>query len=172
MEATKEGIGFIELKEGNYNLLSKDVEIYESNKEREFADNERDIDTAIHNFEVRQRHNIGNNVNVGNRGKRVQNVKVSEGKSDSNRTANTQASNGNLDEKSFSLKGTNDLSIKGRKELIGIIDHLKGEFEVTKFAKSDPKKLAKMTRDILKEYDSQVVFFNNEIVQECVNNFV
>ena len=57
---------------------------------------------------------------------------------------------------SYSLKGTNDINTKDRKELLDIIEHLKGEFELTKFAKADPKKLAKMTKDLLKEYDSQV----------------
>ncbi len=56
---------------------------------------------------------------------------------------------------SFSLKNTNNgMSAKDRKDLLDIIEHLKGEFEVTKFPKADPKKLAKMTRDILKEYSS------------------
>ena len=56
---------------------------------------------------------------------------------------------------SFSLKGTNNISSKDQKQLLDTIKQLKGQFEVTKFAKADPKKLAKMTRDILKEYDSK-----------------
>lgn len=56
----------------------------------------------------------------------------------------------------FSLKETDTTSSKDRKELLDIIEHLKGEFEITKLAKSDPKKLAKMTKDILKDYSSQV----------------
>lgn len=56
---------------------------------------------------------------------------------------------------SFSLKRDANLSNKDTKELLDIIEHLKGEFEVTKFAKADPKKLAKMTKDLLKEYSSQ-----------------
>lgn len=56
---------------------------------------------------------------------------------------------------SFSLKRDTNLSNKDTKELLDIIEHLKNEFEVTKFAKADPKKLAKMTKDILKEYSSQ-----------------
>ena len=55
----------------------------------------------------------------------------------------------------FSLKDVNDLSTKDQKELLDIIAHLKGEFEVTKFAKADPKQLAKMTREILKDYSSR-----------------
>ena len=55
----------------------------------------------------------------------------------------------------FSLKEINDLSTKDQKELLDIIAHLKGEFEVTKFAKADPKQLAKMTRTILKDYSSR-----------------
>ena len=54
----------------------------------------------------------------------------------------------------FSLKNT-DINTKDRKELIDVIEHLKGEFETTKLAKADPKKLAKMTRDILKDYSSK-----------------
>ena len=56
--------------------------------------------------------------------------------------------------KFYSLKTTN-LSSKDTKELLDIIGHLKSGFEVTKFAKADPKKLAKMTKDLLKEYSSQ-----------------
>ena len=59
--------------------------------------------------------------------------------------------------KSFSLKGT-DINTKDRKQLLDIIEHLKGEFELTKLAKADPKKLSKMTKDILKEYSSQADF--------------
>ena len=54
----------------------------------------------------------------------------------------------------YSLKNT-DLSTKDTKELLDIIAHLKSEFEVTKFAKADPKRLEKMTKDLLKEYSSQ-----------------
>ncbi len=54
----------------------------------------------------------------------------------------------------FSLKGTNNISTKDRKVLLDIIEHLKGEFEITKFVKADPKKLAKMTKALLKEYNS------------------
>ena len=60
-----------------------------------------------------------------------------------------------LEDVKFSLKETNSTSSKDRAELLDIIEHLKGEFEVTKFAKADPKKLAKMTREILKDYDSK-----------------
>lgn len=58
----------------------------------------------------------------------------------------------------FSLKETDTTSSKDRKQLLDIIEHLKGEFETTKFAKADPKKLAKMTREVLKEYSSQADF--------------
>lgn len=60
-----------------------------------------------------------------------------------------------LEDARFSLKRTNDISTKDRKELLDTIEHLKHEFEVTKFAKADQKKLAKMTRELLKEYDSK-----------------
>lgn len=56
---------------------------------------------------------------------------------------------------SFSLEETNNTSSKDQKQLLDTIEQLKGQFEVTKFAKVDAKKLAKMTRDILKEYDSK-----------------
>lgn len=56
---------------------------------------------------------------------------------------------------SFSLEETNNTSSKDQKQLLDTIEQLKGQFEVTKFAKADAKKLAKMTRDILKEYDSK-----------------
>ena len=63
-----------------------------------------------------------------------------------------------LEDVQFSLKGTNDTDTKSRKELLDIIEHLKGEFEVTKFAKADPKKLTKLTKDLLKEYNSKADF--------------
>jgi hypothetical protein len=71
-----------------------------------------------------------------------------------NENARLEALN-SLEDVQFSLKGVSETSTKDRKELLDIIEHLKGEFEVTKFAKADPKKLAKMTRDILKEYNSK-----------------
>ena len=61
---------------------------------------------------------------------------------------------------SFSLKGINNTDTKSREQLIDIIEHLKSEFETTKFAKADPKKLAKMTRDLLKEYGSYADYDN------------
>ena len=98
VEATKEDVGFIELKTGTYKQLREDEKLYESNKQREFADNERDIDTAIHNFESGQNHNTRSNVDVGNRGTGIQNAEVSERKSESNKTADTQTDNGNLND--------------------------------------------------------------------------
>ena len=71
-----------------------------------------------------------------------------------NENARLEALN-SLEDVQFSLKGTSNINTKDQKELLDIIEHLKGEFEVTKFAKADPKKLAKMTRDILKEYNSK-----------------
>ena len=44
---------------------------------------------------------------------------------------------------------------KDTKALLETIEHLKNEFKVTKFAKADPKKLAKLTKDLLKEYSSK-----------------
>ena len=56
---------------------------------------------------------------------------------------------------SFSLMKTNGTSSKDTKALLETIELLKSEFEVTKFAKADQKKLAKMTKDLLKEYSSK-----------------
>ena len=58
----------------------------------------------------------------------------------------------------FSLKGTSDINTKDVKRMSEIIEHLKGEFETTKFAKADQKALEKMTRGILKDYSSQADF--------------
>ena len=73
-----------------------------------------------------------------------------------NEQARLEALN-SLEDVKFSLKDT-DINTKDRKELLDIIEHLKGEFETTKFAKADPKKLAKITRDILKDYNSKADF--------------
>ncbi len=89
------------------------------------------------------------------------NNKVRERTADNGRSSsglsdeyNAQGNNGKV-KTDFSLKDVNDLSTKDQKELLDIIAHLKGEFEVTKFAKADQKKLAKMTREILKDYSSK-----------------
>lgn len=74
-----------------------------------------------------------------------------------NEQARLEALN-SLEDVQFSLKGSNNINAKDTKELLDIIEHLKGEFEVTKFAKADPKKLTKMTKDLLKEYSSQADF--------------
>ena len=74
-----------------------------------------------------------------------------------NEQARLEALN-SLEDVQFSLKGSNNINAKDTKELLDIIEHLKGEFEITKFAKADPKKLAKMTREVLKEYNSQADF--------------
>lgn len=59
--------------------------------------------------------------------------------------------------KNFSLKGT-DINTKDRQQLLDTIEQLKHEFEVTKFAKADSKKLTKMTKNILKKYSSHADF--------------
>jgi len=56
---------------------------------------------------------------------------------------------------SYSLKESNKTSSKDVKALLDTIEHLKNEFEVTKFAKADSKALAKLTKQLLKEYSSQ-----------------
>lgn len=71
-----------------------------------------------------------------------------------NEDARMEALN-SLEDSKFSLKKSNTTSAQDTKELLETIEHLKHEFEVTKFAKADPKKLAKMTREILKDYDSK-----------------
>lgn len=116
VEATKEDVGFIELKSGTHEQLREDEKLYESNKQGEFADNERDIDKAIHNFESGQNDNTRNNVDVGNRGEGIQNAEVSEGKSKSNGTADTQTTDGILVGKSFSLKK----NVEETKDLIAV----------------------------------------------------
>lgn len=73
-----------------------------------------------------------------------------------NETARLEALN-SIEDVQFSLKGT-DINYKDTRDLLNIIDHLRGEFEVTKFAKADPKKLSKMTKDLLKEYSSHAEF--------------
>ena len=74
-----------------------------------------------------------------------------------NEEARLEALN-SLEDVQFSLKEADDIDYKAHKELVEIIEHLKGEFEVTKLAKADPKKLEKMTRAILKEYSSKADF--------------
>ena len=55
-----------------------------------------------------------------------------------------------------SLKEIKDTSSADTQELLDTIEQLKHEFEITKFAKADPKKLAKLTKGILKDYDSKI----------------
>lgn len=83
----------------------------------------------------------------------VQYIEYAHGDND----ARVEALN-SLEDVKFSLKGTSNLNTKDRKQLLDIIEHLKGEFELTKFAKADPKKLAKMTKEVLKDYTSQANF--------------
>lgn len=98
VEATKEGVGFVEVRKGNYSQLKKDVEIYESKKQR-------DLDRELDSSENGQNDNARNNVDVRDRGTGKQNAGVPEGKFNSNKTADTQTTEGNLNEsKSFSLK--------------------------------------------------------------------
>ncbi len=91
VEATKDGVGFVEVWATTYEQKREDEKIYESNEKGEYTDDERAIDTAIHNFENGQDDDSRNNVNVGNRGRRVQNAEVSKGKSDSNGTADSKS---------------------------------------------------------------------------------
>lgn len=57
----------------------------------------------------------------------------------------------------FSLKkDPNATSSQDVSKLLDTIEQLKHEFELTKFAKADPKKLAAMTKKLIKDYDSQV----------------
>ncbi|MBQ7974349.1 MAG: hypothetical protein IJ300_01500 [Clostridia bacterium] len=78
--------------------------------------------------------------------------------SDASTTGNIISQTPKFVKSDFSIKDTDSLSAKDRNELLDVIEHLKGEFEITKFAKADPKKLAKMTREVLKEYSSQADF--------------
>ena len=58
----------------------------------------------------------------------------------------------------FSLKEDDSTTAKDTTELLDMIEHFKNEFKLTKFAKADQKKLEKMTREVLKEYNSQADF--------------
>ncbi len=59
-------------------------------------------------------------------------------------------------EQDYSLMDDVEVSPKKTKELLETIAYLKGQFETTKFAKADPKKLKTMTRKFLKEYSSSL----------------
>ena len=63
-----------------------------------------------------------------------------------------------LEDVKFSLKKNGNTSFEDTRKLLDTIESLKHEFEVTEFAKADPKKLAKVTKDILKEYNSGADF--------------
>ncbi len=72
---------------------------------------------------------------------------------------NISQTSGNSQEKfstDLSLKDEVEVSPKRTKELLDTIAYLKGQFETTKFAKADPKKLRSMTRKLLKEYSSNL----------------
>lgn len=103
VEATKEDVGFIEIRTVSNEQLRKDERIYESNKEKQSAKDKRAVDTEIHNFEVGQNYNTRSDGDAGYGRKGIQNAGVSKGESRSNGTTNTQASDGNL-KKNFSLK--------------------------------------------------------------------
>lgn len=58
-------------------------------------------------------------------------------------------------EVNFSLKEGSHTFAVDTKELLDTIEQLKHEFELTKFAKADPKKLSEMTKRLLRDYDSK-----------------
>ena len=98
VEATKEDVGFIELKFGTQEQMREEKEYYEREEQtqnRTDGDKET-VDKVLRDFEPGQNHNIGDNVDVGNRGTGIQNAEISEGKPQSNGAADTQTTDGNL----------------------------------------------------------------------------
>ena len=108
VQATKDGVGFVEVKSGVYNQMREEKEYYETEKQTKSRSDgtEETVDKVLHDFGVGQNDNIGDNVDAGNRGTGKQDAELLEGKSDSHRTTDTQTSDGNLEKRNFSLKKT------------------------------------------------------------------
>ncbi len=157
IEATKDGVGFIELKTGTYEQLREDEKTYESNKEGKFLDDEGAIDTAIHNFESGQNHNTWDNVDVGNRGTGIQNAEISKGKPSIDRTANSQIPDGNLEKKSFSLKDTK-ISMQDVRS-VQSIGEIKGRISINDFDSNDIKATENLARKYYSELGVKSTFF-------------
>ncbi len=103
VEATKDDVGFIELSFGTLKQMKGKLEYYEEQRARDNGETET-VDKVLRDSEFGQDNNNGDNVDVGNRGKGMQNAEVSEGKSKSNGTADSQTTDGDLITKSYSLK--------------------------------------------------------------------
>ncbi len=107
---------------------------------------------------------ITNNVPLNKRGRSDRDARVLQGQSQGNPSRAFWNVLDNLFKKQgeripfidYSLTNSGDISPKRTKELLDTIAYLKGQFETTKFAKADPKKLKIMTRKFLKEYSSKL----------------
>jgi len=74
--------------------------------------------------------------------------------------------NEDVHKSNYSIKEEGITSSEDTKELLNTIADLKHEFEITKFAKADPKKLSEMVRSILKDYSSKA---DSEAVMSAVD---
>lgn len=174
VEATKEDLGFIELKLGTYKQMREVEKIYESNKQRRFFEDERAVDTEIHNFKLGQNNNTRDNVNAGNRGTGIQNADVFKGKPKSNGTTDTQTTDGNLSEaqrddvhnfekdtqkvaqggKRYSIKkisGTDKLYVKADEQVIKSQDPNDWESEIFNYV----NKVVRKGRDFIIPMDNE-----------------
>lgn len=86
--------------------------------------------------------------------------------SDTSTVNNGISHNSEFVKEDFSLKDNNDTARTDTRELLDTIAQLKHEFEITKFAKVDPKKLSEMVRSILKDYSSKA---DSEAVMSAVD---
>ncbi len=78
----------------------------------------------------------------------------------------TRRKGGFADGLNYSLKDNDDTAKTDTRELLDTIAQLKHEFEITKFAKADPKKLSEMVRSILKDYSNKA---DSEAVMSAVD---
>ena len=98
VEATKEDVGFIELKIGTFKQLREEMEYYETEKQRKIRSDgsEETVDQVLRDSWFGQNNIDGDNVDAGNRRTGIQNAELSKGKSKSNKAADTKKDNGNL----------------------------------------------------------------------------
>lgn len=89
-------MGFIELNSGTRKQMKEEQACYETEKQNRSDGNEETVDKVLRDFKFGQNNNNRNNVDAGYRGKGIQNAEVSEGESESNRTANSQSVDGNI----------------------------------------------------------------------------
>lgn len=104
VEATKEDIGFVELSIGSLKQMKGELECYDEQTKRIISETET-VDKVLRDSEFGQNNYNGNNVDVRHRKEGKRNVEVSEGKSDSNGTADSKTVDGNSKGKiNYSLK--------------------------------------------------------------------